>query len=452
MEKENKRIVKRFFRSAFFGFLIGLNIPKIKEQLYIKEQPEQEIIDIIEIPKYEPYKKEIPEHLRKEYQELIDVPKEYIDEIMRELNETEQYIIMNNNQISEKSLNDLRRITIFPESKSLDFLKYCTNLEEINILNYDKQIINMMPKMPNIKKIFINVNEFNSEVKKILDTKMPNIENLNLICTLEFEPGLLEKMSNLKKLTICPKQNCDIDFKKLSQLEELEIASTEPYNIAIWLNLDEYKTLKKNNVKITFEEGIENKYLEISGKLEKIITKLNINKDNTDKEKYNKILIYILDNLQYDDDVKKLSENRNDDFYKLISTFYEDGMLYAALEKKSQICGNYSALFEALCDRIYTPEQSYMLKSETHAWNIIKLDGISYYVDATWLDDQHIIVNDKCIKVTEAIEQGLSRYLYWYLEKPESEFVRIENELDDCHIPKHIPEHFAEQQKVKIKN
>ena len=59
----------------------------------------------------------------------------------------------------------------------------------------------------------------------------------------------------------------------------------------------------------------------------------------------NKILIYVLENCIYDPDVKN---NTSDD----ILSFYEGGKLYGALEKDTQICGNYSALVCALCKRV----------------------------------------------------------------------------------------------------
>lgn len=452
--KKGSNFGKRAILATLIGFTIGTHLPKNKNQS-LEQQIEIEDTTQDEIHA-EPYKKEIPKHLRKEYQTPVDIPGEYYEEIVHNSTEEEKNRILMNNEISEGSLYELKKLRLNPTIKDLDFFKYCTNLEYLHVSQYDEEVMKALPELPSVKKIAININEFNNKTKELLNRKMPNIKEMDISCTLEFEPDVIEKMKNLKKLTIGPKQNCDIDFKKLTNLEELKISSTEPYNIAIWLNKEEYLTLKENGVKITFAKDIENKYLEILEKIENIIKKLNIDKNNTDKEKYNKIITYILENMKYDEKVIEMSEQKDKDenaLYELIRSFYKDGMLYASLEKDTQICGNYSALLEALCDRIYKPEQAYMLKSETHTWNIIKLDEMPYYVDATWLDDQQIIIEGKKISATQAIEEGYQEYLLWYLENPESEFIELENGIDECHIPKYTPEYFAyssnEPQKVK---
>lgn len=455
--KKESNFKKRIVLATLIGFSIGKYIPKNSEQ-HEQEPQKIEIEDTIQDEIHaEPYKKEIPKHLRKEYQTLVDIPDDYYEEIMHNLAKEEQNIVIMNNGISEGTLNELKKIRLDSTIKSLDFLKYCTNLEYIHIEQYDEEIIKSLPEITSVKKTSININEFNNKTKELLNKKMPNIEEIDLSCTLEFEPGVIETFNTLKKLTIAPKQNCDIDFKKLTNLEELKISSIEPYNIAIWLNKEEYQTLKESGVKITFAKDVENKYLEILETIEKIIEKLNIDKETTDKEKYDKIITYILENMKYDEEVIEMSKQENKDenaFSELIRSFYKDGMLYASLEKDTQICGNYSALLEALCDRIYKPEQAYMLRSETHAWNIIKFDGIPYYVDATWLDNQTIVIEDeRSIQAEQAIREGYQEHLFWYLENPESEFIKLENELDGCHIPKYTPEYFTyssnEPQKVK---
>ena len=450
-----KGFFKRIFLAGLVGFQIGKYISNNKEQ---KHEPEQtKIEDTVDMPIYnEPYKKEIPKHLRKEYQALVEVPDNYYEEIMRNLSTEDKYVVMMNKGISEGSLSELKKLRLDPTVKSLDFLEYCTSLEYLHIAQYDEEIMNVLPQLPSVKKLAMNINEFDKTTKELLDKKMPNINEMDISCTLEFEPDVIEKMNNLKKLTIGPKQNCDIDFKKLTNLEGLKIASTEPYNIAIWLNKEEYLTLKESGVKITFAENVENKYLEILEKIEEVIKKLNIDAYSTDKEKYNKIVIYILENMKYDKEVIEMSNKEDKDeneFSELIRSFYKDGMLYAALESDTQICGNYSALFEALCDRIYAPEQAYLLLSKTHAWNMIKLDGISYYTDLTWLDDQYIWLDKEKITVEDAIKQGLENYLFWYLEYPDSPFVELENEQNDYHTPRYTPEHFENEtlgnQKIK---
>lgn len=232
-------------------------------------------------------------------------------------------------------------------------------------------------------------------------------------------PIFAEKMIGLEELTIRPTHNCDIDFLKLTYLKKLKLLS-QPYTIPVFLSTDEYNILCDAGVEIEFlSEKCKNIYLDTSRKIDDILKSLNISKYDTDKEKLDKILIYVMENLEYDPVVGSGNSDSLD-------SFYEDGLLYAVFNKDTAICGNYSALVEAIYDRVSAPFKSIIMYSKEHEWNLVNIDGELYYVDATWLDEEKILkqIDDSyiykdgyhnTISSVDAIKSGNTDGLEWYM-------------------------------------
>lgn len=74
--------------------------------------------------------------------------------------------------------------------------------------------------------------------------------------------------------------------------------------------------------------------------------------------------------------------------YESDKLIYEDYTAYGALVKGEAVCSGYSRAFVALARRCGL--EAYIVHSNTHAWNVIKLDDGEYYnVDVTWNDDNN---------------------------------------------------------------
>lgn len=201
--------------------------------------------------------------------------------------------------------------------------------------------------------------------------------------------------------------------------------------------MDEYYELKKNGVEITFDNPEDLITSErISKQLDDIVSNLDVDVTSTDQEKLNAILIYVLDNLTYDQEIQKATA-ANIEHSSLTESFYEKGQLYGALEKDTAICGNYTALTNALAERLGL--NSYYLRSSDHAWSLIEVDGKQYYVDSTWLDGRSVLKEDKTtyetdaqgrvvniststisIPAVELLKEGKTEQLDWYIEDPSS--------------------------------
>lgn len=111
----------------------------------------------------------------------------------------------------------------------------------------------------------------------------------------------------------------------------------------------------------------------VSAKVQSVLSQLNL-AGKTDYEKIKAIYDYLCDNVVYD------NANLNNQSYDLKYS------AYAALINGTSVCQGYSNLLyrmalEAGVDCRFIFGQS---QGGNHSWNIVKLDGVYYNVDATW--------------------------------------------------------------------
>ena len=74
---------------------------------------------------------------------------------------------------------------------------------------------------------------------------------------------------------------------------------------------------------------------------------------------------------------------------------------YGALIMGDTVCTGYAIAFKAICDRMGLPcwVVSGEYKGEGHAWNIVNINGVNYYIDCTFADTSG---NNKWLFMTEA--------------------------------------------------
>lgn len=376
------------------------------------------------------------------YKKIIYIPDEYRNQVIKALGDNENEY--NYRIIFEEDLKKMTSLElIIGDVKAFNFLKYCKNLENLKV-KCDKNDITFLDCLPvtSVKRFELDsdIDTFNYDIASLLYKKMPYIEELNISSPTTYEPGVIESLKQIKKLTIKPTLNCDIDFNNLTHLEELVIDSEKPYDIAIWLNKEEYNTLKDNNVKITFKENVEEKYLEVSEKLDNILNSLEINENSSDDEILDEVLKYAIKNYKYDEAVANATPEEKKQM-KIGSNFYKNGELYAAIEKDTQVCGNYAAFVEAMYDRLKKPEQSYILTSKNHAWNLIDIEGKKYYVDSTWLDIRSLAYCEELLTSEEAADRNLHKCIHWYKEDPKSDFIKENQEKQESHLANNMVEY-----------
>ena len=330
-------------------------------------------------------------------------------------------------------LYNLKNLTIYLKTDDCSVLKTLSNvssIEDLDIYAYDYQTIDA----DTLKAI----NNFG------------NLKKLTINYSIDFAPGCEEELNKLSSLKM-NNSSWDIDFSKLTNLKELDLSSSDPYDLAVYLNSNEYQRLVDSGVNIVFENNTEKEqYLEASQKLDKIVESLDINENSSDNDILDAVMIYVLENLTYDDDVSKTYSSSG---YTsgLYDKFYEGGLLYGALEMDTSICGNYSALTEALMDRLTIPSTTHLALSDNHAWNIVKINGEPYYVDVTWIDqlfnqsENHVSILADDENAEDVIKNGEGHILRWYREDPDEDNIsRIDN--NDSHIPNYIPDYMLTEE------
>lgn len=357
----------------------------------------------------------------------VKIPKEYEFRILFQLEKTEE------DKIYASDLEKIEYLNLTIEGNNdFSFLNYCTNLKELQITCLNNNAINFISKLPTIPSleslsiynIFLDL-ELNQNNIAFLENN-PSIKYLELDGIL-LEPGIEEQLNKLETLRLGTNLNVDLDFSKLTNLKTLDLIETEPYTLAMHFNTEEYNTLINSGVEVILDSEYLEMFLSANQKLDEIVETLNVTKESTDREKLDAILLYTLEHLTYDPTIASISDEELENT-NLASEFYKNGFLYAALEKDTAICGNYTALVEALSDRLGNPTDSFYMTSSTHAWNLMNIDGELYYVDSTWLENQiivdkedigsfeHIIVKTSIDKIKE----GNGEELDWYMESPDT--------------------------------
>lgn len=318
-------------------------------------------------------------------------------------------------------------------------MNYLRNVENIVIVLHDKntKAFQDIKKLSGTKSLTITTleqAELTKEDFKFL-ANSPDIQDLNLY-GLNIEPGILEGLSNLKTLSIANAEGLGFDYvdlQKLTFLDGLDFPLNGVYDLAMILSNSTYKQLTDSGVKITIENQEDlSKLVEINNRLDDIVSSLNVQADATDQEKLDAVLVYVLENLEYDKAVSDMFNNGTVDNEK-VASFYEGGRLYGALETETSICGNYAALTKALLERMGV--ENYYLSSSNHAWNLVEVEGNYYYVDSTWLDGKSIqtsttrkeideegreweVTSFDAIKAEDAIKNGQADQLEWYMVDP----------------------------------
>lgn len=344
---------------------------------------------------------------------------------------------------SSYTLDELKQIKVLDitirENNDLTWINHCANLESLTItLHTNGENLKQIGNLDNLEKVSLSIMPLEDYGKNIDVDNLSFIKNNKNITTLSLwdcsEHGNNQNIynnicvdSNIKNLSIYLSAGDNVDFTKMKSLQNLDLRSSGPYDLAIILTDKLLNELKEKGINITAEEGILEKTAEINNELNNIVDTLNINEKSTDKEKMDAILIYILDNFSYDEKMSNILRNNSRDL-DYTHSFYENGALDAVFNNEGNIiCGNYSALFKALANRVGL--NSYYLRSENHAWNLVSVEGEYYYVDATWLDgktfsrvtfDMKTQTSKEEIQATQdKIKSGDTKDLRWYMENPD---------------------------------
>lgn len=182
-----------------------------------------------------------------------------------------------------------------------------------------------------------------------------------------------------------------------------------------------YKTTYLDSDYCTFTPGYiytESEISEIQNAMEAGFQEVSslIPADASDYEKVRIVYTYVIDNTQY---------QASDDDQSIAGVFW----------KKEAVCAGYAGAVQYLLERIGVPciyvDGSTQGSTEGHAWNIVKLDGEYYYVDAT-NGDQPDFLNGNAAQLEEH-KTIIYDYLCPFPEEYEKKYIRSEElTVPDC--------------------
>lgn len=182
-----------------------------------------------------------------------------------------------------------------------------------------------------------------------------------------------------------------------------------------------YKTTYSDSDYCTFTPGYiytEGEISEIQNAMEAGFQEVSslIPADASDYEKVRIVYTYVIDNTQY---------QASDDDQSIAGVFW----------KKEAVCAGYAGAVQYLLERIGVPciyvDGSTQGSTEGHAWNIVKLDGEYYYVDAT-NGDQPDFLNGNAAQLEEH-KTIIYDYLCPFPEEYEKKYIRSEElTVPDC--------------------
>ena len=182
-----------------------------------------------------------------------------------------------------------------------------------------------------------------------------------------------------------------------------------------------YKTTYSDSDYCTFTPGYiytESEISEIQNAMEAGFQEVSslIPADASDYEKVRIVYTYVIENTQY---------QASDDDQSIAGVFW----------KKEAVCAGYAGAVQYLLERIGVPciyvDGSTQGSTEGHAWNIVKLDGEYYYVDAT-NGDQPDFLNGNAAQLEEH-KTIIYDYLCPFPEEYEKKYIRSEElTVPDC--------------------
>lgn len=331
-------------------------------------------------------------------------------------------------EITRRDMLEIKSLLISSEVPNLSLidLQYCENLEDLFLFHKSEGAgaidLNEISELPNLRMVTITLSKVcntrslskiknletiqvvncelldfngfgecdNLELLEILDTnvedlsfvsKLPNLNELTIknILARDFSP-----ITSLSKLEILDIERCDniATFNGIEKLKNLKSFSIDS-DVATWMTKEMYNYLANSN----FCDSLKDEYLEEINQLDSIIKKIIPDMNMKDEDKLKAIVLYVLDNLEFDEIVRN---DENTEEGKALNVEYNAKPLYYALKGKG-VCINYATLTNALFNRAGL--SSYYITSDSHAWNLVECEGNYYYVDTTWCDNVNRALN-----------------------------------------------------------
>jgi len=258
------------------------------------------------------------------------------------------------------TLEDLESVTYLAtwdyEIASVKGIAYLKNLEEIHIGENYISDISEMAQLTNIKAIDVS----NGYVKEI-----PDFSNCKNLHTLYLGGNMIEDVSPVAKIPNI--KYVDLNTNFIKSIEPLKGAKTLEM-LCIYNNcILDYGSIKDCDYLIAaYDECRQCTYesaLKLENRVKEIVASFPSQLSELELEKL--IYKYIKDNMYYDESLRPTS-----------------AFGYSGIMNGWGVCGDYAQAFALIAN--HAGLEAYECGSDTHAWNIVKIDGVYYHCDALW--------------------------------------------------------------------
>ena len=185
-------------------------------------------------------------------------------------------------------------------------------------------------------------------------------------------------------------KNLDSLLKKVYAIDDKSTSDDFDYlreNVKQYsLNISSNGKTSKLTFKVTYRET-KAQTEKVNKRVQSVLKSLDL-EDRSDYAKIKKIHDYIVNRVSYDQSYSKYTA-------------------YNAMVNKSAVCQGYALLFYKMATEADIPCR--IVTSSSHAWNIVKLAGKWYHLDATWDDpvsDKPILRYDYFLKGSDSMTQA----------------------------------------------
>lgn len=322
------------------------------------------------------------------------------------------------------SKTDSNKITIYDSA-----FYNCTSLEEFILPdNFDVDIQASAFFNTGIKELVID-GDLKTKYYSFKNCK--DLKNVVIKGDAYLDKGCFENCSSLNDLTVegtlsakndtfsgCGLSNInidisnDIDGKWFSRCSELKtINSISPVDDEKADFKPEFKDFIMNSFYGVENVGFINDF--IMANVKKTV-KDNITADMSDVQKAKVLHNWVCDNTEYEYDDKSFAQ-----------LFTDAGVFFYG----STQCQGYANAFSLLMHEAGL--ETYVVNSDSHAWNIIKLGGHYFHVDTTW-DDLDTVSDAWFLKSDKEIAEESSAHASWETRIPSALHSFQKSELPEC--------------------
>lgn len=258
---------------------------------------------------------------------------------------------------------DLERVTyLAPWHDGITSLTGISLLKNLQELHIGSSTVTDISELSELKEIrFIDISSSSIRV-------IPDFSECDSLESLYLSGNLIEDIS---PVALIPNlRYADFNCNRITSIEPLKNTETlESLCIESNCILDFASIEGSTSLTAAYNEGAQGSY-EQALQLEKRVKEIVASFPETDSELEleKQLYQYIKDHMFYDESLRSTAS-----------------FGYQGIIEGWGVCGDYAEAFALLAN--HAGLETYVCSSDTHAWNIIKIDNVYYHCDALWDED-----------------------------------------------------------------